>query len=139
MLTEARACAPPGISRAIARGSLDALAFCHERGVIHGSLGSGSVLLSTFDDRAAPRQIVKLSDFGFARRVNVPAGGAAGAGDEDTPLALGRRGDQRALAVVLLEAVLGALARGGPSAGTSADTLQRLLGEVFGYSVAEFR
>lgn len=138
-MTECPWLRPPRTSRAIARGSLEALAFCHERGVIHGSLGSGSVLLSTFDDRAASRQIVKLSDFGFARRVAVPAGGSAGAGDEDTPLALGRRSDQRALAVVLLEAVLGALASGGPSAGTSADALQRLLGEVFSFSMAEFR
>ena len=42
-------------------------------------------------------------------------------------------------ATLLLEAVLGALASGGPSAGTSAEALQRLLGEVFSFSMAEFR
>jgi serine/threonine protein kinase len=48
--------------RAIARGALRALAYCHEAGVIHGALGSGSLMLSTFDDRAADRLIVKLDN-----------------------------------------------------------------------------
>ena len=49
------------------RGALQALAYCHERGVAHGSLGSGSILLSAFDDRRAGDLIVKLDNFGFAR------------------------------------------------------------------------
>ena len=35
--------------------------------------------------------------------------------------------------------LLSSLARGGPSAATSAEAVQRLLGDVFGYSVEEFR
>ena len=49
------------------RGTLQALAFCHGRNVSHGSMGSGSVLLSTFDDRRANDLIVKLDNFGFGR------------------------------------------------------------------------
>lgn len=53
--------------RAICRGLLQALAFCHGRGVAHGSLGPGSVLLSTFEDRRARELVLKLDNFGFAR------------------------------------------------------------------------
>lgn len=53
--------------RSIMRGTLQALAFCHSRSVAHGSMGSGSVLLSTFDDRRANDLIVKLDNFGFGR------------------------------------------------------------------------
>lgn len=49
------------------RGTLQALAFCHSRSVAHGSMGSGSVLLSTYDDRRANDLIVKLDNFGFGR------------------------------------------------------------------------
>ena len=49
------------------RGTLQALAYCHERSVAHGSMGSGSILLSTYDDRRANDLIVKLDNFGFAQ------------------------------------------------------------------------
>ena len=55
------------VCRSIMRGTLQALAFCHCRSVAHGSMGSGSVLLSTFDDRRANDLIVKLDNFGFGR------------------------------------------------------------------------
>jgi serine/threonine protein kinase len=144
--------------RSIARGSLQALAYCHEQGVVHGALGSGSVMLSTFDDRSAARLVVKLDNFGFARRVTLPkapssrGSSSQGASDppaaasqpaslatDDTPLALGQREDLRALAVVLLECILSALAFSGPSQLTSAESIQRLLGEVFSWGVDEFR
>lgn len=47
--------------------------------------------------------------------------------------------DLRALAVVLLECYLSALARSGPSQLTGAEAVQRLLGEVFGWDLEEFR
>lgn len=49
------------------RGTLSALAFCHNRSVAHGSMGSGSILVSTYDDRRANDLIVKLDNFGFGR------------------------------------------------------------------------
>jgi serine/threonine protein kinase len=60
------------LCRTIAKGALQALSFCHERGVAHGSLGSASILLSTFDDRKARDLIVKLDNFGFARMQQSP-------------------------------------------------------------------
>lgn len=128
--------------RAIARGCLSALAFCHERGVTHGSLGSGSVLLSTFDDRSAARLTAKLDNFGFGKRVAVAEDSSqpvTALASDDTPFGLGQKADLRALALVLLECLLSSLARSGPSAATSAEAVQRLLGDVFGYSVEEFR
>jgi hypothetical protein len=41
------------LPRALIRGSLEALDYCHSQGVTHGSLGAGCVLLSTFDNREA--------------------------------------------------------------------------------------
>jgi hypothetical protein len=130
--------------RAVARGALRALAFCHSAGVAHGSLGAGSILLSTFDDAAAARLIVKLSDFGFARVVagaesagaaEPAADGAAAFDDADTPLALARAADLRALAAVFLEAVLAALALGGPEGAPSAEAVARVLGDVYEWDV----
>jgi hypothetical protein len=43
------------VARSIATGALGALAFCHDRGVTHGSLGAASVLLSHFEDRCGSR------------------------------------------------------------------------------------
>ncbi len=48
--------------RVITRGALQALAYCHEAGVVHGALGSGSIMLSTFDDRSYQRLVVKLDN-----------------------------------------------------------------------------
>lgn len=48
---------------------IEAISFCHDKGVVHGSLGSGSVLLSTFDDYKSDSLVVKLDNFGFARRI----------------------------------------------------------------------
>lgn len=43
------------------------------------------------------------------------------------------------MAVVLLECLLSALAFSGPSHMTSAESVQRLLGEVFLWSLDDFR
>lgn len=58
-----------GMLRRIARGMLRALCYCHERGVVHGSVGASSFLLSTFEDHKSDELVVKLTDFGFARMV----------------------------------------------------------------------
>lgn len=50
------------------------MAFCHLRGVAHGSLGAGSFLLSHCDDRRPEQLLVKLDNFGYARRLEGPAG-----------------------------------------------------------------
>lgn len=53
--------------RCIAHGLLSALDFCHSRGVYHGSLGIGSVLINSLEDAEGPNILVKLDNFGFAR------------------------------------------------------------------------
>ena len=50
------------------------MAFCHANAVAHGSLGSGSLLLSHFDDRRPEQLLVKLDNFGYARRIDAPDG-----------------------------------------------------------------
>ena len=62
------------LHRAIAAGVLQAVAFCHGHAVAHGSLGSGSLLLSHFDDRRPEQLLVKLDNFGYARRMDAPDG-----------------------------------------------------------------
>ena len=59
---------PLHVGRSIARGALTAVAYCHSKGVAHGSLGSGSFLVNTFEDRRADSVIVKITNFGFAQR-----------------------------------------------------------------------
>ena len=49
-------------ARRAAAATLQGLAYCHNRGVVHGSLGSGSVMLSSFDDKTARRLVVKLDN-----------------------------------------------------------------------------
>ncbi len=63
------------LCRSICKGVLEALAFCHQRGVAHGSLGPGSILLNTFRDKQSRDLIVKLDNLGFAQlhRTGVPS------------------------------------------------------------------
>lgn len=148
--------------RSICAGCVNALAFIHERGVAHGSIGSGAVLLSHVDDRKADQLVVKLDNFGFAQRQVLPpdSGDAPWPAQlgEDHPLIAAQREDMAAMAVTLLETIfsslavepevyssddegpVGAASGGGTSRrDTSADALSRLLFEVFGRDVRAFR
>ncbi len=64
--------------RRITLGMLRALCYCHGRGVVHGSVGASSFLLSTFEDHKSEELVVKLTDFGFARMVVGGGGGGGG-------------------------------------------------------------
>ncbi|KAL3141611.1 hypothetical protein ABBQ32_004852 [Trebouxia sp. C0010 RCD-2024] len=141
--------------RSIMRGTLQALAFCHSRNVSHGSMGSGSVLLSTFDDRRANDLIVKLDNFGFGRahyacsldlkgdNDRCEQGAALFPGpkplDADHPLMLAQKEDLQALGGVFLELIFSSLGSAGPSDSTSGPALQRLLVDVFKGNIDEFR
>ncbi|KAK9815061.1 hypothetical protein WJX73_006220 [Symbiochloris irregularis] len=131
--------------RTIVQGSIAALAHCHDRDTVHGSLGAGSILLSTFDDTRSDSLIVKLDNFGFARQYSsvdpqadehwplFPAPLSVGM---DSPSALGTREDLQALGLVVLELVFAALAEGK---GATASALQRLLVDVFASDITAFR
>lgn len=58
---------------------------------------------------------------------------------EDHPIVLGQRDDLQAVAAALLETVFSGLAEGGPSEAASAGSLMRLLQDVFGGNVRDFR
>lgn len=154
--------------RAIAGGCVAALAYVHERGVAHCSLGAGSLLLSTFSDGKSEQLVVKLDNFGFSQRLALPSDSREAPWPaqlpEDHPLLTAQREDLRALAVTLLETVFSALAveatevctvpeeiigrTGGGGQDfdleaicrdTSAEAFQRLLFDVFGSDVRAFR
>ena len=71
-------CGSWGTCRRIAKGAVAALAYCHDREVMHGSMGAGSLLVSTYDDHRWQELVVKLDNFGFARQSS-PAGGPSDA------------------------------------------------------------
>lgn len=134
--------------RSIVRGAVAAVAYCHQRDVVHGSLGAGSLLLSTYEDLRWQEVIVKLDNFGFARQY--PSAGSSAhppvtqsplfpgplpLGTEN-PSALGQREDLQALGLVALELVFAALAEGSTATGPA---LQRLLMDVFASDTRAFR
>ncbi len=53
--------------RSLSRGLVAAVAHCHGSGVVHGSLSSGTVFVSSVEDRDARDLYVKLDNFGFGR------------------------------------------------------------------------
>lgn len=56
----------------IAQGLLQALSYCHSRGVAHCGLGPGCVVVNTVKDKEADRLLVKLDNFGLARLYDHP-------------------------------------------------------------------
>lgn len=151
--------------RQIAACVLRCLAYAHTRGVVHGSIGPSSFLMSTFDNSGSKDLHLVLADWGFARYVSRPAAAAAAGAasgsqpgpagsptlypnpmplsSEDDPLALGQKEDLQAAALALLEVMSCALAQDGPdgpaASGMSGPALQRLFGEVFGWDVRQLR
>jgi hypothetical protein len=81
-------------------GSLRALASVHARGVVHGSIGSGSFMASTLDDARTTSLKVKLDNLGFGQMFIGGSGPQSG-------LEKGKRADREALAVMLCELTFG--------------------------------
>lgn len=118
--------------RALIRGCLEALEFCHSRGVSHGSIGPGCVLLSTLENRDAEKLRVKLDNFGTAVCTPIPVGGLS---SSDT---VGQEDDCFATGVMLIEAVYQALCVGS-GAEIEEGGVHRLLCDVFGSDMAAFK
>ncbi|CBN77912.1 ATP binding protein, putative [Ectocarpus siliculosus] len=118
------------------RGAANALAFMHESGVVHRSLGASSLRVNTLDERY-PRQLeVLLSDFGFATRLSeiddetIRRASSAGA---TSPLAVSDflfREDLYSLGYVFLELVFGAFCD-DKSKRPDQNSLKRLLEDIF--------
>jgi len=132
--------------RSIASGMLGAVAFCHDRFVAHGSLGSGTFLLSTFNDQDNARLIVKLDSFGFAK-----LGSRAATCSQikknhqkrllrpDVDFEEALQSDKRRLGIIFLECALSAFQQGGPTEISSADAIERVLGEVYNWDIDSYK
>ena len=132
--------------RSIASGMMEAVAFCHDRFVAHGSLGSGTFLLSTFNDQDSARLLVKLDSFGFAK-----LGARAASCSQIKKLDQKRllrpdagfeealQSDKRRLGVIFLECALSAFQHGGPTEISSADAIERVLGEVYNWDIDSYK
>ena len=84
-------------------GCLTALAAVHDRGIVHGSVGSGSFLASSLDEHARNRLVVKMDNLAFGQLFT---GGSA-----TTGLQRGKQADREALAVAFCEFTFGARLR----------------------------
>eukprot|EP00878_Enallax_costatus_P042877 GHUV01050381.1.p1 GENE.GHUV01050381.1~~GHUV01050381.1.p1 ORF type:complete len:402 (+),score=133.27 GHUV01050381.1:1444-2649(+) len=137
---------------AIARGLLQALSFCHQRGVAHCGLGCGSVVLNTWSDKEVDQLLVKLDNFGLARVYKHPlepplgdsssssSGGSSTAllNSDDTDAGIQRQQDLQAAALLLTEVfMVGAGASGAEVMDLAA--LKRLLFDVFHEDIGLFK
>jgi len=118
--------------RALMRGCLVALEFCHSRGVSHGSISPACVLLSTLEHRQAAKLRVKLDNFGLAVCTPFPETGLS---SSDT---VGQAEDCFTMGILLMEVVFQALCVGN-GAQIEEGGVQRLLCDVFGSDMDAFR
>jgi len=119
--------------RSIFKGMLNAVSYCHERAVAHGSLGSGTFLLSTCNDRDWSNLMVKIDSFGFASfGRQVERYGVEDMGSFDSAI----KADRRQLAIIVLECILASLEEGGPSELSSASSVERVLVDVYSWDLS---
>ena len=150
----------------IMKGSLEALVFLHDNGVVHRSIGRNSIIVSSVGmdkaEASSPfatlpsRLSMKLSDFGFSGNpfqstldssfcsrargfgINVREGDSS-----ISASAFAFAEDLHALGFVFLGLLLSSLAELPSSEyripATDEDSLQRLLGEIFKKDMKEFR
>eukprot|EP00904_Undaria_pinnatifida_P003714 jgi/Undpi1/13343/HiC_scaffold_8.g03002.m1 len=118
------------------RGAASALAFMHEAGVVHRSLGAPSLRINTLDERYPKQLEVLLSDFGFSSRLSeiddetIRRASSSGA---TTPFAVSDflfREDLYSLGYVFLELVFGAFCDSKPKRPDQ-NALKRLLEDIF--------
>ncbi|WIA19004.1 hypothetical protein OEZ85_003668 [Tetradesmus obliquus] len=138
----------------IAQGLLQALSYCHSRGVAHCGLGPGCVVVNTVKDKEADRLLVKLDNFGLARLYDHPledlsdgddsssssssSSGAPRQNIEDTDGLLQRQQDLQAAGLLLAEVfMVGAAAAG--SEVLEVPALKRLLFDVFHEDIGLFK
>ena len=116
-----------------AQAVLETVGWLHGQGVVHRSLGSSSLLLSTYDQRVSDERLAaKVIDLGFAvtaSRLPVDEVTAAMARGATSPLDvvpfLSRADDLHALGYVLLELILGASVADGAADAEISDVVPR--------------
>eukprot|EP00549_Striatella_unipunctata_P026002 CAMPEP_0118682616 /NCGR_PEP_ID=MMETSP0800-20121206/5579_1 /TAXON_ID=210618 ORGANISM="Striatella unipunctata, Strain CCMP2910" /NCGR_SAMPLE_ID=MMETSP0800 /ASSEMBLY_ACC=CAM_ASM_000638 /LENGTH=429 /DNA_ID=CAMNT_0006579015 /DNA_START=368 /DNA_END=1654 /DNA_ORIENTATION=+ len=149
----------------VLKQALEAVAFLHDQGVAHFSIGKSSIVLSSLGQdkleasspyaTAASRALVKLNDFGFARicediddevKRRAKPFGIIATGDEASTnqlIAFQKAEDLHALGFVFLGILLTTLAEprssNYPLPQTDEDSLQQLLGTRYKKDVFEFR
>jgi hypothetical protein len=154
------------VVKGLMKGALEAVATLHDGGIVHRSVGKGSLLISsTRQDKQEAASIyttnrndlvVKIADFGFAGLMSEVTesdeflararmfGLSVRKGDNSlaaTNFAMAE--DLHALGFVFLGLLLPSLAKpakpGDPLPATDEDTLQRLLGDIFEKDIEQFR
>ncbi|CAM9195850.1 unnamed protein product [Ascophyllum nodosum] len=122
--------------REMMRGAASALAFMHEAGVVHRSLGAPSLRINTLDERFSRQLEVLLADFGFACRLSeiddetIRRASSSGA---TSPFAVSDflfREDLYSLGYVFLELVFGAFCASSTKRPDQ-NALKRLLEDIF--------
>ncbi|GMH36417.1 hypothetical protein BSKO_04285 [Bryopsis sp. KO-2023] len=127
--------------RSIFSGILDALDYCHSRNVVHGSLGSGSVFLSTYDARDSKDLAVKLDNFGFATFIdcstqNANPGSSLDGGNNDS---FAYSSDLKAAGLLMFETAILSLTDKANLQNVSPETIERLVMDVFREDFAGLR
>eukprot|EP00798_Chlamydomonas_sp_ICE-L_P018300 gene18300-24760_t len=151
--------------RAIALGLLQAVDYCHSADVVHGSISSGSVMLSSTQDEDAKVLRVKLDGFGFGKwfiqqqmvAKQVQQGAAKGSMSpslspeyDETMLEEGKRLDLQGCGLVLLRLFLACCMepkksdKQGDSAAAPEDSLepaalQQMLFNTYYEDILQFR
>lgn len=118
--------------RSIFSGILGALDYCHSRNVVHGSLGSGSVFLSTYDARDSKDLTVKLDNFGFARFVNGSQNNESGLsflGVDNESFSVNQ--DLKAAGLLMFEMTILSLMDKANLQNISPESIERLVMDVF--------
>jgi len=135
--------------RIVLQQSMEALAFCHARSVVHRSLSSSSILLTTHKLDEAGKLEVYLTNFGTGVDMSrgLDALGSsflnmaldAGIRNPMEIATLARNEDTHALGLALTEFVFSMLSKSGPSERTAANSLERIMEGLFQLDVDEMR
>ncbi|KAL1512272.1 hypothetical protein AB1Y20_005534 [Prymnesium parvum] len=125
--------------------SLQVVGWLHEAGVVHRSIGTSSLLLSTYDEKAPEKLFVKVIDLGFGSTAmllppeDVASAMSRGAESPLEVMPLLERDDLHCLAYVILEVLLTSSAasyaagggRGVQIVTLELQSLKRLVEDVF--------
>ncbi|GAQ79448.1 hypothetical protein KFL_000300460 [Klebsormidium nitens] len=133
--------------KAVIRGAVEAMAFCHVRGVVHNAIAGSCFLLSTYEAKDWDKVRVKLSNFGFASDLSMGIESLDKEIQEmcrslgaDSPMAIAsmcRQHDIRMLGLAIAEFVFSTL--GKSEVPANAASIQRLWDGVYELNIEAIR